>query len=52
MLKKMQTDEQFGVISRKYVYKKPIPIDTINKFCCFYHNKKNNEIIRNQACDL
>jgi hypothetical protein len=50
-VKTMSTAELLGVTSRKDVYKKPIPIDTINKFWGIDHNKENNEIIKNQACD-
>jgi hypothetical protein len=49
--KAMSTSELLGVTSRKDVYKKPIPVDTINKFWGIDHNKEINDVIQNQACD-
>lgn len=42
--------ELLGVESRNSVYKKPIPIDTINKFWGIDSNiETNNEVVQKQA---
>jgi len=49
-VKTMSTAELLGVSSRKDTYKKPIPIDTINKFWGVDSNKmKNDEIVQKQS---
>ena len=51
-VKTMSTAELLGVTSRKDTYKKPIPIDTINKFWGIDYNKeKDNEVIQKQNND-
>lgn len=49
-VKIMSTAELLGVSSRKDTYKKPIPIDTINKFWGIDSSKfKNDEVVQTQA---
>ena len=51
-VKIMSTAELLGVSSRKDVYKKPIPIDTINKFWGIDTKKYyNDEVVQNQSYD-
>lgn len=49
-VKTLSTAELLGVSNRKDTYKKPIPIDTINKFWGLDSKKmKNDEVVQKQA---
>jgi hypothetical protein len=50
-VKTMSTAELLGVTSRKDTYKKPIPIDTINKFFGIEPKHTNDEVLQKQSLD-